>query len=308
MACLERHICKMNKQEKDNKTKERRIKQYEELTFTDNFMFCKIMENNPDVCKKVLEIVLGKRIKEISFVSKESTIDIKWNGKSVRLDVYVDDGKDTIYDIEMQARDNDNLPMRTRYYQSVLDLNQIEKGADYDELKNNMVIFICTFDHFGKGLPVYTFSNRCKEVLELELGDGTNKVFVNAKGNTKNLSEDFRAFLQYLNGEIVEDNSFVSTLENEVEAARNKEEWRVEYMSLMVEFRERYKEGKEDGFAEGISIGVSREMENGIRILIETGQEDGKSKEELVNRLVDKYSLSLEEAQTNVQLYWKTNN
>ena len=85
MACLERHICKMNKQEKDNKTKERRIKQYEELTFTDNFMFCKIMENNPDVCKKVLEIILGKRIKEISFVSKESTIDIKWNGKSVHL-------------------------------------------------------------------------------------------------------------------------------------------------------------------------------------------------------------------------------
>ena len=118
------------------------------------------------------------------------------------------------------------------------------------------------------------------------------------------MQKGIRAFLQYLNGEIIKDNSFISTLENEVEAARNREEWRVEYMSLMVEFRERYKEGKEDGFAEG----VSREMENGIRILIEIGQEDGKSKEELVNRLMNKYSLSLEEAQTNVQLYWKANN
>lgn len=290
----------MNKRGKSKETKERHIKQYEELTFTDNFMFCKIMENNPDVCKKILEIILGKRIKEISFVSKENVIDIKWNGKSVRLDVYVDDGKDTIYDVEMQARDNDNLPMRTRYYQSVLDLNQIEKGADYDELKNNMVIFICTFDHFGKGLPVYTFSNRCKEALELELEDGTSKVFVNAKGNTVNLSEDFRAFLQYLNGEIIEGNSFISTLENEVEAARNKEEWRVEYMSLMVEFRERYKEGKEDG--------VLQEKSNGIRILIESGQEDGKTKEELISRLVNKYSLTLEEARMNVKLYWKQSN
>ena len=227
-------------------------------------------------------------------------IDVKWNGKSVRLDVYVDDGRDTIYDIEMQARDNDNLPMSTRYYQSVLDLNHIEKGADYDELKNNMVIFICTFDHFGKGLPVYTFSNRCKEALELELEDGTSKVFVNAKGDTENLSEDLQAFLKYLNGEIIKDNSFISTLENEVEAARNKEEWRVEYMSLMVEFRERYKEGKEDG--------VSQEKANGIRIVVEIGQEDGKTKEELISRLVNKYSLSLEEAQTNVQLYWKSNN
>ena len=123
---------------------------------------------------------------------------------------------------------------------------------------------------------------------------------MNAKGNTKNLSEDFRAFLQYLNGEIVEDNSFISTLENEVEAARNKEEWRVEYMSLMVEFRERYKEGKEDGFAEG--------MLKGIQILVETGQEDGRTEEELINRLVNKYSLTLEEAQRNVQQYWKPNN
>lgn len=247
-----------------------------------------------------MEIILGKRIKEISFVSKESTIDIKWNGKSVRLDVYVDDGKDTIYDVEMQARDQNNLSMRTRYYQSVLDLNQIEKGADYDELKNNMVIFICTFDHFGKGLPVYTFSNRCKEALELELGDGTSKVFVNAKGDTGKLSEDFRAFLRYLNGEIIEGNSFISALENEVEAARNKEEWRVEYMSLMVEFRERYKEGKEDG--------VSQEKANGIRIVVEIGQEDGKTKEELIKRLVSKYSLSEEEAKENVLLYWKENN
>ena len=131
---------------------------------------------------------------------------------------------------------------------------------------------------------------------------------MNAKGNSGNLSEDLQAFLKYLNGEILQGNAFISTLENEVEAARNREEWRVEYMSLMVEFRERYKEGKADGFAEGISVGASREMENGIRILVETGQEDGKTEEELIDRLMNKYSLSLEEAQTNVQLYWKSNN
>ena len=131
---------------------------------------------------------------------------------------------------------------------------------------------------------------------------------MNAKGDIENLSEDLQAFLKYLNGEILQGNAFISTLENEVEAARNKEEWRVEYMSLMVEFRERYKEGKEDGFAEGVSVGALQEMENGIGILVETGQEDGKTEEELINRLVNKYSLSLEEAQTNVQLYWKSNN
>ena len=27
------------------------VKKYEELTFTDDFMFCKVMQNNPDLCK-----------------------------------------------------------------------------------------------------------------------------------------------------------------------------------------------------------------------------------------------------------------
>lgn len=49
-------------------------------------------------------------------------------------------------------------------------------------------------------------------------------------------------------------------------------------------------------------------MEDGIRILVETGQEDGKTEEGLIDRLMNKYSLSLEEAQANVQLYWKSNN
>ena len=75
-------------------------------------------------------------------------------------------------------------------------------------------------------------------------------------------------------------------------------------MSLMVEFRERYKEGKEDGVAEG----VLQEKANGIRIVVEIGQEDGKTKEELIDRLISKYSLSEKEAQENILLYWKENN
>lgn len=37
-------------------------------------------------------------------------------------------GKGTIYDIEMQVTDTKELPKRTRYYQSMLDLQMIDKG------------------------------------------------------------------------------------------------------------------------------------------------------------------------------------
>lgn len=31
------------------------VKKYEELTFTDDFMFCKVMQNNPDLCKHLID-------------------------------------------------------------------------------------------------------------------------------------------------------------------------------------------------------------------------------------------------------------
>ena len=40
----------------------RTIKRYEDLTFTDDFMFCKVLQSNPELCKEVTELILGKKI------------------------------------------------------------------------------------------------------------------------------------------------------------------------------------------------------------------------------------------------------
>lgn len=44
-------------------------KKYEDLTFTDNFMFCKILYTNPELCKQLLELILGRKIKEIRYLT-----------------------------------------------------------------------------------------------------------------------------------------------------------------------------------------------------------------------------------------------
>ncbi len=56
------------------------------------------------------------------------------DAKSVRLDIYVEDGKETVYNIEMQTAENRNLPKRTRYYQGMIDLNILEKGDNYKNM------------------------------------------------------------------------------------------------------------------------------------------------------------------------------
>lgn len=39
----------------------RKTKPYEQLDFTDDFMFSKIMRTEPEICKKIIEICIGKK-------------------------------------------------------------------------------------------------------------------------------------------------------------------------------------------------------------------------------------------------------
>ena len=90
-------------------------KSYDELTIQDNFIFQKIMRNKR-ICKQTLERLLNIDIKDISYPEEEKTIDVRLDSKSIRMDVYVNDDKGTIYNIEMQtSKDMEELVKRTRY-------------------------------------------------------------------------------------------------------------------------------------------------------------------------------------------------
>ena len=137
---------------------------------------------------------------KIVFTAKQNPIEITADGNGIRLDAYVEDDVKTIYDIEMQATMKKNLPKCSRYYQGMIDLNLIERGADYKELKRSFVIFICLSDPYDKGRHIYTFENQCRECPELYLGDETTKVFINATSIVDDVSEEMHAFLDYLCG------------------------------------------------------------------------------------------------------------
>ena len=261
-------------------------KEYRKLRFTDNFMFCKIMANNPELCRHMLELILGKQIKNINIKATERVMDITPEAKSIRLDVYLDDDAGTVYDLEMQTAAKKNLPKRLRYYQGVIDLNLIEKGTDYDLLPETVVVFVCTFDFFGKGLPFYVFENRCEAMPELLLGDETKKVFVNPYGNRKNLPEDVAKFLDYIRDDTAED-GFTRELEQAVERARDHKEWEVEYMNwrayemdLSIDKRiareEGLAEGREEGREEGLAEGREEGREEGLAEGRAEGQETAR--------------------------------
>ena len=232
-----------------------RIKTWEELTIQDNFLFQKVMQNKR-ICKHLIEKILGIKIRKITYPDAEKSIDIRLDSKSVRLDVYVQDEHNVVYDIEMQPTDGKDgeLAKRTRYYQAMIDMDVLEKGQDYEELNKTYIIFICTFDLFEKDLPIYTFQNLCRENEQLELGDQTTKIFLNSKGHAAGIDPDIAAFLAYVDGKAAE-SPFVAHIDEEVEKVKRHDETRREYMTLAMELERQKRRGYADGKAEGKAEG-----------------------------------------------------
>lgn len=222
------------------------IMKWEEIGLSNDFLFGKVMRN-PILCKKLLERILPDlEINRIEYPELQKTIRPDVDARSVRLDVYVKDGKNTVYDIEMQTTDTKELPKRSRYYQGMIDLQLIDKGQTYKKLNQSYVIFICLQDIFGRGRHIYTFENICKEDTGLCLNDGTTKIFLNAASQKEDVSSELKAFLDYIAGKKTED-AYVQELEKAVEEARQNREWRHEYMTLLMRDQEKLEQGIEQG-------------------------------------------------------------
>ena len=144
----------------------------------------------------------------------------------------------------MQVSGTKELPRRSRYYQSMIDLQLIDKGQLYDELKRSYVIFICPFDFYGKGRHMYTFENICREDGSISMGDEAVKIFLNAKGTLDDVSDELKAFLDYVAGKKPKD-AYVERLEEAVKEAKKNREWRHEYMTLLMRDQENVKKGEE---------------------------------------------------------------
>ena len=80
----------------------RKIKPFEDLTIADDFMFGAVMSEEKNL-KPLLEYILDIKIKSISYPERQKVIDVNYDSKGIRLDVYCEDDKNTVYSVEMQV-------------------------------------------------------------------------------------------------------------------------------------------------------------------------------------------------------------
>ena len=213
-----------------------------ELNLEDDFLFSKVMADN-EICKRVLEQILNISIEKVVYLYTQRTIDMLLEGKGVRLDVYVNDNKGTVYNVEMQRAKNKDLAKRTRYYQGNIYLDLISSGKPYNDLRKTYIIFICTFDFFNDGRHIYTFENIFRENQKISLGDETTKIFLNTAGTRDDISSDMRDFLTYIENTSEEfafksQNRLLTDIQKKVDAIKSSKETEVEYMTLLERDRE----------------------------------------------------------------------
>ena len=155
-------------------------KPVDELTFTDDGMFQAVL-HDPKICAELIEKLLHIKVNHVDYPNLEAQIAPYYSSKGVRLDVYLKD-TDKVIDVEMQSSPQEALGKRTRYYQSMVDIDSLLKGQDYTELKDSYILFICKTDPFEDNdkkhynLPCYTFRNSCCENPSVELDDKSLKV------------------------------------------------------------------------------------------------------------------------------------
>lgn len=252
------------------------IKDWQDLTIQDDYMF-KLIMSRKRICKKMLEKILRISIDDLVYIEDEKSMKTSYDSKGVRLDVYVKDDKHTVYNIEMQVRkpENEGLYKRTRYYQSMIDGDLLKAGVDYNELNPTYIIFICPFEPFHEGRHMYTFRNYCTEDKDIELQDGTVKLFLNTKGTMDDVEPDVKAFLEYVDG-VMSPDEFVQEIDEAIRNVKMQESERVRYMTYTLKLKEERKIGHEAGFREGMEKGIEKGMEKGMEKGLQKGTQKGK--------------------------------
>ena len=178
------------------------------------------------------------KISRITYPERQKTIDVNYGFKGVRLDVYCEDDTQSVYSVEIQTTDQKNLPKRIRYYQDMIDINILDKGGNYRDLRKSFVIFICTFDYYMKDRYMYTFRNQCQEDSSLYLDDETTAIMLNVNGKIGEIDKELKGALRYMAGH-EPTGRYAETLDNAVKEVKDNEKWRRDYMTLAMKLQER---------------------------------------------------------------------
>ena len=253
-------------------------KPWNELTIADNFIFCKVMENER-ICKGVLETLLGISVEHIDYLKTENPIENFYDSRGIRLDVYVKDS-DRIFNIEMQTGNYDDMLLRARYYLSSSDVATTKRRTKFKDIRETYILFICKDDPFGEGIPRYTKISKFLETDRISYDDKSRNVFYNCSAWEKEGNPEVRGVLKFIYG-LKPDSSLALEMDEAASLAKQKSDLEDEYMYFSDILEDEKEEAREIGLAEGRAKGLEEGRAEGLAEGHAEGLEAGRHQQKI---------------------------
>ncbi len=176
-----------------NKKHEEDLKRLREFRLLDDDFLTKVFEDKK--CSELLlKVILGRD--DITVITTTPQNGIKnLQGRSVRLDILVQDENGCLFNVEVQRSDKGAVSKRARYNSALIDANITELGEEFKNLQETYVIFITENDVIGANLPLYHIERVIKET-GADFDDEAHIIYVNSQVQDETalgkLMQDFR--------------------------------------------------------------------------------------------------------------------
>ena len=185
---------------------------------------------------------------------------------------------------------------------SISDAKNLGSRKGFHLLPEYFSIWILLNDPFDDDRMVYTVKNMVVENPNIVYNDGVTKVFLYT-GGTKGGSAELRALLNFMEQSTMDNatDSDLCKIQEILNNIKSSEEVGERYMTWeeMMEYEKRdsYNAGRDDGMKAGMKAGMETGREQGF---ISACREFGKSNDEIVALLMEKFSLSEADATEKV--------
>ena len=251
----------------------------ERVGFTNYVMFREVLRDDLELCRALIERILGLPIERVEEKQVEHVVDPRLRSRGARFDLYVK-GADRVIDVEMQSARSPVLGRRMRYYQGALDASLLPRGVQYRNLPESYIVFVCEDDPFARGIPRYTIEPICREDPSLSLKADMHWLVLNASAFELEEERGLRNLLCYVKeGTVDESDPLVRGIDAKVDGLNESDEvmemiWTVQDeidLQADLAFEDGEAKGRSEGRSEGRFEGETR-LSKLMKLLFDAGR------------------------------------
>ena len=156
--------------------KKKQHKSVQEYTLMDDIFMSTVL-SDPLACQHVLRIILQEPALIVREVTVQKTMPQLY-GKSPRLDVTAEMPDGRIINIEVQQQPEVHYGRRLRFYTGTMVSQLLQRGIDYADLPDQVMIYISDTDMWHRNRTIYEF--QMTEIYDsFQINDGLREIFVN---------------------------------------------------------------------------------------------------------------------------------